>query len=815
MYLHHNFKTFYSFLLISIFGLSSCLQDSESPDIEGHDIKITFIHTADWHSRLIPYYLEVGETDKSLGLSDTSPTIGGAARAAKVIKDIRSGGQRVVHLDTGDVFQGAPIFNEFLGEPELRIYSQLNVDAFAIGNHEFDMGVNNFADQARAWATFPMLNINYALENPNYPGNSPLGSITHPYLITNVEGIKVAIIGIGSLGSIVSMYEGGNSLGITPIDTIDIAQFYIDFLRPLADVIVVSSHLGLSAEKQMYRASEDQMEGNFLDECEYEGTCETTPLCISNERLVGDEQLIANTEGIDIVFGGHLHIVLSPPEIIQDCRPDIHCPEIIANLENKGCLQATRDSDGTVTELQFTNSRRVPLMHSGAFLKFIGQLDAIFSKDEPDENLNEKKVALHNLNGWELKAFRQILHPMDDNHVSPEQFDTSILKLLDEYKQVLYRRLPLTRFIAYAPTNIRRFASGYGDSALGNLVATSMQTRRRVETDFALTNTLGIRSNIESGPVTIETMYNVFPFENTITTLTLSGAEIKSLLDYVALRSSRRGCQAQAQVAGVTFLMNCNNQLLPPFKEEGSYETAHRITIGGSRLTDPDNYGVDPATDKARCEYDGVRCISGGDPNDPDTCSDEVEPATSCPAGTEFSNGGCCPAGELCTPLGCGQPITMLASYTLAANDYIARGGSGFRVLQFNTTQYNTGIPLRDSVIDFLYLNFDSCGVRLDNSTIGEIDNFVNSSNNSSVTTVSDDFKDLISNLENNDFTRYASCAEDISEIMQKDCNYLTNNHKDECKIQKILTAVKMCLDIPCIEAKEEGRIERIFPISE
>jgi 5'-nucleotidase len=42
------------------------------------------------------------------------------------------------------------------------------------------------------------------------------------------------------------------------------------------------------------------------------------------------------------------------------------------------------------------------------------------------------------------------------------------------------------------------------------------------------------------------------------------------------------------------------------------------------------------------------------------------------------------------------------ASYELATNDYIARGGSGFLVLERNTTQVNTGIPMRQAVIDFL-----------------------------------------------------------------------------------------------------------------
>src|SRR5690348_3220920 len=98
-----------------------------------------------------------------------------------------------------------------------------------------------------------------------------------------------------------------------------------------------------------------------------------------------------------------------------------------------------------------------------------------------------------------------------------------------------------------------------GDSQLGNLVATSMRLRKRVEADFALTNSLGIRADFESGPLNLEQMYNVFPFDNTITTMFLSGNETQQMLDFVAARSSERGCRSQAQVSGIYFDLVCSN----------------------------------------------------------------------------------------------------------------------------------------------------------------------------------------------------------------------------------------------------------------
>jgi len=806
----------HTFLLSLVAGslfFSGCLKDTEMADLEGHDIKITFIHTSDWHSRLLPYYLQVGEQDKALGLDENSPNVGGAARAATLIKRIRAAGGRVVHVDSGDVFQGAPIFNEYLGEVEFILYSMLGVDAFAVGNHEFDMGVTNYVDKTIEFARFPMLNMNYAMENPNTPGASPLAKVTHPYTITNAEGLRVGIIGAGSLGSIVSMYEGGNSLGVTPVETIEMIQFYVDYLRPMTDVIVVVSHLGLRSEKQMERGGDDQIYIEDPDNCPEGEDCVTPDaLCVSHQRLPGDEQIIANTEGIDVVFGGHLHIVLSPPEVIRDCRPDPSCPQLIDFMERRGCLETTRNAQGELLSVTYKSSRSVPLMHSGAFLKFVGQMDTVFGRPEAPTSGDAREEALWALNGWELKAFRQIIHPMD-NRIPVDQFDGDTQRILDWYKPLLYRHLPLTRFIAFAPVKIRRFATGYGDSALGNVVSASIQTRRRVETDFALTNTLGIRSDIEAGPVTIETMYNVFPFENTITTLTLSGSEVKQLLDYVALRSARRGCQAQAQVAGVNFVMNCNETVRPPYKDPESYESAHRITIGGARFSDPARYGVNPDTEKPMCQFDGLRCVSGGPAGGADTCDDAYEPAVSCPSGTAFGEGGCCPAGELCTPQGCGRPITMLSSYTLAANDYIAAGGSGFRVLQFNTTQYNTGIPLRDAVIDYMFINYPGCGASLPDEELDRIEGIKSAAGSQTLAEFKDAFGDFIDSLRYSQ-SRYAACSEQVAEALVKDCSYLERNSDERinCERQLMLSALEMCIRLPCIEAREEGRIDRVYP---
>src|SRR5690606_20591354 len=117
------------------------------------------------------------------------------------------------------------------------------------------------------------------------------------------------------------------------------------------------------------------------------------------------------------------------------------------------------------------------------------------------------------------------------------------------YALELEREIDLDGVFAYTDTPgakiVRNDPSG-GDSQLGNLTARSMQLRTGVEAEFSLTNSLGIRADFEAGPLTIEQMFNVFPFENSITVVNMSGLEVQEMLDFVARKSASRGCRTQA-----------------------------------------------------------------------------------------------------------------------------------------------------------------------------------------------------------------------------------------------------------------------------
>ncbi|MDP7040045.1 MAG: bifunctional metallophosphatase/5'-nucleotidase, partial [Myxococcota bacterium] len=206
------------FSLVCLLATAGCLWEGAKTLTEGADLRLTVLHTSDIHSRLFPFELAPTRGDQNLGLNEENAPFGGAARLGYVLRRERERARRVIHLDSGDCFQGAPIFNANFGAPELRFLSMIGLDAAVIGNHEFDAGVTNFTKQLANWATFDILGANYDYPDYTDPRNHDLGRMAQPYSIYNLEGVKIAVIGMANLGSLSSIGEGGNSLSITPLE---------------------------------------------------------------------------------------------------------------------------------------------------------------------------------------------------------------------------------------------------------------------------------------------------------------------------------------------------------------------------------------------------------------------------------------------------------------------------------------------------------------------------------------------------------------------------------------------------------------------
>ena len=120
----------------------------------------------------------------------------GAANMISVWQDklgYTPGGPFLV-LSGGDMWTGPAISTWFQGESMVEVMNAMDYDAAAVGNHEFDFGLEAIKKRVSEME-FPLLSANmHYKKNGSYPEDLGI----RPYLITTVGGVPVGIIGLTS-----------------------------------------------------------------------------------------------------------------------------------------------------------------------------------------------------------------------------------------------------------------------------------------------------------------------------------------------------------------------------------------------------------------------------------------------------------------------------------------------------------------------------------------------------------------------------------------------------------------------------------------
>jgi len=266
-------------VLVLVLGVASLLLACEAERAarprETESRSLVLIHTADLHSHLFPERQLISGIDAARGLGSAGQVVevGGFARIARVISEIRAGAPRSLYLDSGDLLEGTAAFTEFAGEPELRAISALGLDAAALGNHDLSSGAEGFARTHRQFADFPVLASNFA------DNGSELASALTPSVVLGARGLRIGVIGVANPASPSGLARADNPYGIELVATASAVQSEIDRLRPDVELLIALSHLGLA----------------------------------------GDQQLISETTGLSVVLGGHDHLALGPALERMDC----------------------------------------------------------------------------------------------------------------------------------------------------------------------------------------------------------------------------------------------------------------------------------------------------------------------------------------------------------------------------------------------------------------------------------------------------------------------------------------------------------------
>ena len=241
-------------------------------------VELRLIGVTDVHAHLHPYDYYRDAPDVTAGL----------AKAATLIRAARAQNPNALVFDNGDLLQGSPLADwaaeaiaegEITSHPMIDAMNALRFDAAAIGNHEFNYGLD-VLDAALAGAAFPVVCCN-VLRPDGGLYFQPWALLHRQVRDTGGESRDLTIGVIGFVTPQIVRWDMSHLAGrATTIGVVEAARLHVPACRAAgADVIVALCHAGISRTGP---AGADENAGLAL----------------------------AEQGGLDAVFVGHQHMLL-------------------------------------------------------------------------------------------------------------------------------------------------------------------------------------------------------------------------------------------------------------------------------------------------------------------------------------------------------------------------------------------------------------------------------------------------------------------------------------------------------------------------
>lgn len=166
----------------------------------------------------------------------------GLAKIANLIKAKRQqNSENTFFIANGDMFQGQLISNSNKGALMVELLNEMELDAFVIGNHEFDWGLEEILkyfdnSENAVKANFPILGANVKRKSDD---KIPEG--IKPYTIINKGGLRVGIIGIINEG-LESSIAGHRIKDYYFSSMTSAVRDVYNEIEDMVDIVVVANH---------------------------------------------------------------------------------------------------------------------------------------------------------------------------------------------------------------------------------------------------------------------------------------------------------------------------------------------------------------------------------------------------------------------------------------------------------------------------------------------------------------------------------------------------------------------------------------------
>ncbi|WP_440960178.1 5'-nucleotidase C-terminal domain-containing protein [Paenibacillus nitricinens] len=192
---------------------------------------ITLLGTSDIHGRFMPWDYALDGPNKT----------GSLTQLYTIVKKVREENPNTILLDAGDMIQdnSAELFNDQPKSPMMVAMNEMNYDAWVMGNHEFNFGLDVLEKISSQFKGQPLVGNVFKENGDRY---------MPAYTIIEKAGVKVGIIGMNT--PMITEFEKGTDHldGIIVKDPVEETKKAIAELKGKVDVIVGLMHMGLDNE---------------------------------------------------------------------------------------------------------------------------------------------------------------------------------------------------------------------------------------------------------------------------------------------------------------------------------------------------------------------------------------------------------------------------------------------------------------------------------------------------------------------------------------------------------------------------------------
>lgn len=451
-------------------------------------------------------------------------------------------GGGVLLFDAGDMFQGTLESNLTEGAPVLAAYNALGYSAVTIGNHDFDYGpvgeqatpVNPDEDPRGALkARAADARFPFLAANIVDTGtHEPVNDWPNvkPSTILDVSGIKVGVIGLTTLETLQATISMNTwGLAIGPLERA-LASEAAKLRAAGATIVIGVAHAGGS--------------------CREVGNPSDLSSCGQKDEILEVARAVP-PGAVDVIVAGHRH-------------------EVIAHEVAGVAIIESRSSGRAFGRVDLTVNRQTGRVEGH---RIFPPQEICAQEDSSGECVDQGSA------GSRARQYEGL----------PVVPDAAIAGIVASAEQGARARKE-TPLNVDVEANIPR--SSDRRSPLGDLLVERM-VKWFGPADVAIYNTGGLRADIPAGPLTYGRLYEVFPFDNRVARLTLSGDELRHVVENnLSKRGSlllMGGARAVADCAGSTLRVRLQRDSGAPIKltDQLRVVTVDFLATGGDGFFDP------------------------------------------------------------------------------------------------------------------------------------------------------------------------------------------------------------------------------------